>query len=51
MMFGAVFAVIRYNIFSRIIAEISRRIFGIPMISYFDDIGALPPQLLELKRD
>ena len=43
LMFGAVSAVIHYNIFSRILAELTCRIFGIPMISYFDDFGALLP--------
>ena len=41
LLFGAVAAVIHYNIFSRMISELMCRIFGIPMLSYFDDFGAL----------
>ena len=48
-MFGAVSAVIHYNIFALIIAELVCRIFGIPTISYFRDFGApLPAELAQL---
>ena len=43
LMFGSIADVIHYDVFSRILAELMRRIFGIPMISYFDDFGALLP--------
>ena len=46
LMFGAVSAVIHYNVLSRILAELMCRIFGIPAISYFDDFGALLPACL-----
>ena len=43
LMFGAISAVLHYNVFSRILAELACRIFGLPMLSYFDDFGALLP--------
>ena len=46
LMFGAVAAVIHYNVFSRIISELMCRLFGIPMLSYFDDFGGLLPAKL-----
>ena len=46
LLFGAVAAVIHYNVFSRIISELVCRIFGIPMVSYFDDFGAMLPKQL-----
>ena len=46
LLFGAVAAVLRYNCFSRIIAVLFCRFFGIPMINYFDDFGAPIPSAL-----
>ena len=46
LLFGAIAAVIHYNVFSRIISELMCRLFGIPMISYFDDFAALLPSSL-----
>ena len=45
-MFGAISEVLHYNIFSRVVAELVCRTFGIPMLSYFDDFGALLPASL-----
>ena len=41
LLFGAVAAVLHYNCFSRIIAILANRIFGLPMVNYFDDLGCL----------
>lgn len=41
--FGAEAAVIHYNCYSRTVAILIYRIFGIPIISYYDDLGALIP--------
>ena len=49
LLFGAAAAVVHYNVFSRIISELVCRIFGIPMISYFDDFGAMLPEQLAQK--
>ena len=49
LMFGTVCAAIHYNIFSRILAELTCRIFGIPMIRYFDDFGAPLPASIAKK--
>ena len=46
LMFGAIAAVIHYNVFSRLLAELTCKIFGIPIVSYFDDFGALLPSPL-----
>ena len=46
VMFGAISAVIYYAIFPRIIAELTCRIFGTPLVRYFDDFGALLPATL-----
>ena len=42
-MFGAVASVIHYNVFSRILAELTCKIFGIPLVAYVGDFGALAP--------
>ena len=39
MVFGAVAAAIRYNVFPRLIAELFTKLFGIPMLVAFDDFG------------
>ena len=41
LLFGAVAAVLRYNCFPRIIAVLANRLFGLPMVNYFDDLGCL----------
>ena len=41
LLFGAVAAVLHYNCFSRIIAVLANRVFGLPMVNYFDDLGCL----------
>ena len=46
LVFGAVAAVLRYNVFSRAIAALVNRIFGIPMVCYFDDFAALTQLIL-----
>ena len=46
LVFGAVSAVLRYNCFSRIISVIFNKIFGIPLLAYFEDFGALVPARL-----
>ena len=43
LLFGATSAVLHYNCFSRLLAVLTNRIFGIPLIGYFDDFGALVP--------
>ena len=43
MVFGAVAAVLHYNVFSRIVAELVNHYLGIPLLSFFDDFGALTP--------
>ena len=43
LLFGAEAAVTHYNCFSRTLAVLINRIFGIPLMSYFDDLGALTP--------
>ena len=43
LLFGAVAAVLHYNAFSRALAKVFTRVTGIPLLSYFDDFGALAP--------
>ena len=40
--FGSVDAVLRYNFLSRIIAALTNRCLGIPMLCYFDDFPPWP---------
>ena len=49
LLFGAVAAVIHYNVFSRIISELMFRIFGAQIISYFDDFGGTLPDSMEIE--
>ena len=44
---GAVSAVLQYNCFSRSLAEVANRYFGIPLVNYYGDFGSppLPPLL------
>ena len=46
MVFGAIAAVLHYNVFSRLIAELFTRLFGIPLLNFFDDFGATTPEEL-----
>ena len=46
LLFGAEAAVTHYNCFSRTIVILINRIFGIPILAYFDDCGALSPLTL-----
>ena len=53
LLFGATAAVLHYNVFSRILAAILNRLFGIPLISFYDDLGTpmieeLAPEALSL---
>ena len=43
LLFGAVAAVLHYNCFSRAVAVLFTKVTGIPLLSYFDDFGALVP--------
>ena len=43
MMFGAVAALLRYNVFPRLISELSTQIFGVPLLVFFDDFGPIAP--------
>ena len=46
LLFGAEAAVIHYNCFSRILGVLVNKIFGIPLVTYFDDYGAMTPDEL-----
>ena len=48
-MFGSVAAVLHYNVFPRLITVIFNRMFGIPLVFFFDDFSALLPRLLATK--
>ena len=41
MVFGDVASVLRYNVFSRLIADLFAKLFGIPILSFFDDFGSI----------
>ena len=43
LLFGDEASAIHYNCFSRTIAFLVNRIFGKPLVSYFDDMGAPTP--------
>ena len=43
LLFGAVDAVLHYNVFSRVLSELFTQLFGVPMLSFFGDFGALAP--------
>ena len=43
LLFGATSSVMRYNCFPRLLDGLFNRIFGIPLIGYFEDAGALFP--------
>ena len=46
MVFGAVAAVLHYNVFSRTLAELVTRYRGILLLRFFDDFGSLTPSCL-----
>ena len=46
LLFGAEAAVTHYNCFSRALAVLTNKIFGIPLIAYFDDYGAFCPETI-----
>ena len=48
LLFGSVAAVIHYNCLSRAISVLANMIFGIPILAYFDDLGALTPERVAL---
>ena len=48
LLFGASDAVLHYNAFSRIVAVWANKIFGIPVVNYFDDLGSLLNSSLEI---
>ena len=41
MMFGAVAAVLHYNVFSRLLSELVSQLLGIPLLCFFDDFGSI----------
>ena len=43
MMFGAISAVLHYNVFSRLLSEIVSKLLGIPLLCFFDDFGSIIP--------
>ena len=44
---GSISSALRYSVFDRAITELFTRVFGIPLISHFDDFGSLaPPPLI-----
>ena len=43
LIFGATASVLHYNILSRIVAVIINRLFGIPLIAFYDDLGSPIP--------
>ena len=46
LMFGAIAAVLHYNVFSRLLSELVSKLLGIPLLCFFDDFGALIPREL-----
>ena len=49
LVLGAAAAVLRYNVFSRLLTSLVNRMFGIPPICFFDDFAALISRLLGSK--
>ena len=43
LMFGAIAAVLHYNVFSRLLSELVSKLLGIPLLCFFDDFGAIVP--------
>ena len=48
LLFGDTASVLHYNLFSRVMAAIFNRLFGIPIIASYDDLGS--PMVWELSR-
>ena len=40
LLFGATASVLHYNVFLRILAAVFNRLFGIPLIAFYDDMGS-----------
>ena len=49
LMFGATAAVLRYSVFSRLVTALVNRLFGGPLICFFDDFADLVPRPLGAK--
>ena len=47
--FGSTAAVVHYNTFSRLLVSLFVRLFGIPMIGYFDDFGFIVFETISAK--
>ena len=43
MVFGAVAAVLHYNVLARILSELTTQLFGIPLLCFFGDFGEITP--------
>ena len=43
MMFGAIAAVLRYNVVSRLLSELVPKLLGIPLLFFFGDFGSIAP--------
>ena len=48
LIFGATASVLHYNTFSRLLAILINRLFGIPLLAFYDDLGS--PMLFALGR-
>lgn len=46
LVFGSIDSAIRYNVFSRIIAELFAHLFGAPSVSFFDDSAAIGRKII-----
>ena len=44
MMFGAIAAVLHYNVFARPLSELVSQLFGIPLLCFCDDSGSIIPE-------
>ena len=47
LLFGATSAVLHYNCFRRLLSVLVDRIFGIPIVGYFDEFGAPSPEEMD----
>ena len=46
LLFGASVAVHHYNCFPQTVAVVVNRLFGLPLVNYFDDLGSMVPTSL-----
>ena len=46
LMFGAIAAVLHYNVFSRLLSELVSKLLGIPLLCFFDDFGSVVPAII-----